>query len=150
MMELSIDTLINIASLLLGGGGGAFFVWRWQQKKAKAEAQQAEVDMAQKVQDTYQEMLKDKEEQVAGKNRIIAELCEDRDHFRKDRNELRERMEKYEEEIRELKVTVDKNGRQIESLQRSICFNYSCKKRQLAEHIQPKPEPNEIEPNNEV
>ena len=59
MMELSIDTLVNIASLLLGGGGGAFFVWRWQRKKAKAEAESAEIDAAKELQDMYQQMLAD-------------------------------------------------------------------------------------------
>ena len=52
----------------LGGGAGGFFTWRWQREKAKAEAKEkeaeaksAEVDMAQKVQDTYQQILDDKQ-----------------------------------------------------------------------------------------
>ena len=78
-MEITLDTLINLLGLLLGGGCGAFFTWRWQRRKAAAEAKEkeaeaksAEVDMAQKVQDTYQQMLKDKDEEVQDKNRLIA------------------------------------------------------------------------------
>ena len=74
-MEITVDTLINLAGLLLGGGCGAFFTWKWQRKKAQAEAKEkeaeaksAEIDMAQKVQDTYQQMLKDKDEEVQDKN----------------------------------------------------------------------------------
>lgn len=150
MMELSIDTLINIASLLLGGGGGAFFVWRWTKRKAKAEAQEAEVDMAQKVQDTYQQMLKDKDEEVADKNRIINELREDRDHFRKDRNELRVRMDKYDEEIRDLKLTVARNGRQIEMMRPFLCYASGCRKRQLVDISAPEAsKKHDIEPIND-
>ena len=128
-MEISVDTLISIATLLLGGGGGAFFMWKWQRKKAKAEAQEAEVDMAQKVQDTYQQMLKDKDEEVADKNRIISELREDRDHFRRDRNELRDRLDKTDETIRALQKDVARNGRMVESMRPFMCADLSCKLR---------------------
>ena len=37
-MEITLDTLINLLGLLLGGGCGAFFTWRWQRRKAAAEA----------------------------------------------------------------------------------------------------------------
>ena len=144
-MEISVDTLISIATLLLGGGGGAFFMWKWQRKKAKAEAQEAEVDMAQKVQDTYQQMLKDKDEEVADKNRIITELREDRDHFRRDRNELRDRLDKTDETIRALQHDVARNGRMVESMRPFMCADLSCKLRKRValsadgEISQPKP-----------
>ena len=41
-MEITLDTLINLLGLLLGGGCGAFFTWRWQQRKAAAEAKEKE------------------------------------------------------------------------------------------------------------
>ena len=58
-MEITIDTLISVASLLIGGGGGAFFTWRWQRKKAKAEAVTAEADAAKELQDVYQQLIND-------------------------------------------------------------------------------------------
>ena len=75
-MEITLDSIIGILGLLFGGGAvGGIFTWRWQRAKAKAEAKQAEVEvtekeaeakakeieMAQKVQDTYQQMLEDKQ-----------------------------------------------------------------------------------------
>ena len=40
-MEITIDTLINIATLLLGSSGGAFFTWKWIRRKSQAEASKA-------------------------------------------------------------------------------------------------------------
>ena len=73
-MEISISDILSIAGWLLGGGSiGGILTWRWTRRKEKAEAQTAEVNMAKEVQDTYQQMLKDKEEEVTDKNRIIKE-----------------------------------------------------------------------------
>lgn len=125
-MEISIDTLINICSILLGGGGGAFFTWRWVRAKAKAEAQSAEVNMAKEVQDIYQQALKDKEEEVTDKNRIISELRQDRDHFRQDRNELRKRIDETDEKLRDLQAQVARNGRQIGCMLPMLCGRQNC------------------------
>lgn len=128
-MEISFDTLINIAGLFLSGSVGGFVAWKWQRRKMKAEAQTEEVNMAKAVQDTYQQMLKDKEEEVADKNRIITELREDRDHFRQDRNELRERIDKTESIVRELQEQVSENRREIDMMRPFLCGVLGCKLR---------------------
>lgn len=155
-MEITFDTLLNLVGLLLGGGSGAFFTWRWMKKKAKAEAQSAEVDMAQKVQDTYQQMLEDKQKEVEDNQRIIRELREDRDHYRQVNNELRNRQDKTDEEVRTLKSLVARNGRQLEMMRPFQCYDMKCKKRQRvptseceAVDLQPEKKPHEIEPINE-
>ena len=135
MMELSIDTLINIASLLLGGGGGAFFVWRWQRKKAQAEANKEE-------QDYYQQMMKD--------------IAADRDYYKQERNHLRDTIKSYDEKFDDLERKVARNGRIVESLRPFICTDLRCKLRHRAvisengeienEH---KSKKHEIEPNHE-
>ena len=84
-MEITFDTIISLLGLFIGGGGGAFFTWRYMRRKAKAEAQTEEVNMAKAVQDTYQEMLEDKQKEVDDNHRLIAELREDRDHYKKKR-----------------------------------------------------------------
>ena len=81
MSELfTIDNIMTIVGLFTGGGLGVFFTMKWQKKKAKAEADQAaaeakqkeakakaaEVELAQKIQDTYQEILEDKCNHVEG------------------------------------------------------------------------------------
>ena len=128
-MDISFDTLINIAGLFLSGSVGGFVAWKWQRRKMKAEAQTEEVNMAKAVQDTYQQMLKDKEEEVADKNRIITELREDRDHFRQDRNELRERIDKTESLVRELQEQVSENRREIDMMRPFLCGVLGCKLR---------------------
>ena len=58
-MEINIDTIIAILGLFIGGGSGAFFTWRYQRKKAKAEAVTAEADAAKELQDVYQQLITD-------------------------------------------------------------------------------------------
>ena len=136
-MEISIDTMINILSLLLGGSGGAFFTWYWQRKKAKAEAAQAEVSAAKEMQDMYQQMIADKNEEVADKNRIIGELRDDRDHYKRKADELSDKLDKLthsvsewkndaDERIRSLQAQVARNGRQIACLRPMLCGRENC------------------------
>lgn len=128
-MEITIDTLISLAGLFIGGGGGAFFTWRWMRRKAKAEAQTEEVNMAKEVQDTYQQMLKDKDVEVQDKNRIIKELREDRDHYRQMVSEMVKRQDKTDETVRDLQMQVARNGRMVEMMRPFQCYDLKCKKR---------------------
>ena len=138
-MEITLEAIISFIGLFLGGGGGAFFTWRWMNRRARAEAKEkeaeaksAEVDMAQKVQDTYQEMLEDKNKEVDDNHRLIAELREDRDHYKKDRNELREQLDKLikdfydfkretEDERQKMKSDIARNTRIAESSRPFMC-----------------------------
>lgn len=109
-MEITLEAIISLLGLFVGGGGGCFFTWRWMNRRARAEAKEkeaeaksAEVDMAQKVQDTYQEMLEDKNKEVADNQRLIAELREDRDHYKKGYVEMRDEVEKLSKDFYEFK-----------------------------------------------
>lgn len=109
-MEITLEAIISFIGLFLGGGGGAFFTWRWMNRRARAEAKEkeaeaksAEVDMAQKVQDTYQEMLEDKNKEVEDNHRLIAELREDRDHYKQGYMEMRDEVEKLSKDFYEFK-----------------------------------------------
>ena len=109
-MEITLEAIISFIGLFLGGGGGAFFTWRWMNRRARAEAKEkeaeaksAEVDMAQKVQDTYQEMLEDKQNEVEDNHRLIAELREDRDHYKQGYMEMRDEVEKLSKDFYEFK-----------------------------------------------
>jgi hypothetical protein len=167
-MEITLDTLINLLGLLLGGGCGAFFTWRWQQRKVAAEAKEkeaeaksAEVDMAQKVQDTYQEMLEYKQKEVEDNHRYISELKADRDHYRQIVSEMARRQEETDAKVRDLQVQVARNGRLVESMRPFQCYDLKCRKRVRAQISEceeadttatddTKPKPNDIEPNNEL
>ena len=136
-MEITIDTLLNIAGLVGSGGVGGFFVWKWQRRKAKAEAETAEVNMAKEVQDIYQQALKDKDEEVADKNRIIDELREDRDRYKKNSEEMREKLENVIRELKEIKqtgederaklqMTIDTLTHKVDSMEPNLCFRKDC------------------------
>lgn len=130
-MEITFDTIISLLGLFIGGGGGAFFTWRYMRRKAKAEAQTEEVNMAKAVQDAYQQMLQDKETDLEDRKKVISELREERDHYKNDRNELRDRVGKMEDTVLELKREVARNGRMVESMRPFLCFDQKCKKRVL-------------------
>lgn len=143
-MEITLDSIIGIISLLVGGGAGGFFTWRWQRSKAKAEAKEkeaeaksAEVDMAQKVQDTYQQILDDKQKEVDDNHRLITELREDRDHYKKGYVEFRDKLDKLDNEFRQfrneteeerakMKRDIARNGRQLECLRPFLCGREDC------------------------
>lgn len=178
-MEITLETIINGLAWLFGGSGlGWFITWRWQKAKAKSEAAQAEaeakqkeaeaktaeVDMAQKVQDTYQEMLEYKQKEVDDNHRLINELREDRDHYKKDRDELRKEVESLTKKFMEFKLDNEKNllqmkrdiarnGRMVECMRPLLCGREGCAIRVpvtiSAQGEIEKPEKHEIEPNNE-
>ena len=128
-MEITLEAIISLIGLFIGGGGGCFFTWRWMSRKAKAEADQAaaeakekeaqakaaEIEMAQKVQDTYQEMLEDKNKEVEDNHRLIAELREDRDHYKKGYVEMRDELEKLGKDFYEFKQSTIKEREKMKS-----------------------------------
>lgn len=177
-MEITLDSIIGILGLLFGGGAlGGIFTWRWQRAKAKAEAKEkeaeaksAEVDMAQKVQDTYQEMLEYKQKEVEDNHRLIAELREDRDHYKQGYVEFRDQVEKLQKEFREFKNTTEdernkmkrdiaRNGRQLERLSPFLCGREGCAIRvpvivsptgEIENTIRPEAKQHDIEPENGI
>ena len=148
---------------------GGIFTWRWQRKKAKAEAKSAEVDMAQKVQDTYQQILDDKQKEVDDNHRLIKELREDRDHYKQGYVEFRDQVDKLQKEFRDFRNETEKerekmkrgiarNGRQLECLRPFLCGREGCAIRvpvivspngEIEKTIRPEAKQHDIEPENE-
>lgn len=140
-MEITLDTIINILGLFLGGGAGAFFTWRYQKRKAKAEAISAEVNTTKEVQDMYQQMLKDTGEYLSDYKQKVEDLRSERDHYKEDRNDLRERIEKLtrsfmdwrqqaDDERSELKMKISRLGRKVDAMTPFMCGDLGCKLRQ--------------------
>lgn len=117
-MEITIDTLINIATLLLGSSGGAFFTWKWIRRKSQAEASQAENEALKGKQDYYQQMMDD--------------IAKDRDYYKKERDCMRDTIKSYDARIDDLERKVARNGRMVESLRPFICTDLNCKLRHHA------------------
>ena len=125
-MEITLEAIISLIGLFLGGGGGAFFTWRYMRRKAKAEAQQAEVDAAKDKQEYYQ--------------RIIEDVAKDRDYYKQERDEVRERMDKMAHSFMDWRGEADKDrmdrkmeiarlGRKVEMMAPFMCGDLQCKLR---------------------
>lgn len=125
-MEITFDSIIGILGLLLGGGCGGFFTWRWQKRKARAEAKTAEADAAKELQDVYQQLINDIKTDRDEQKAYIQELKEDRRHLREDRNELRKRQDELEEQVRGLQREVARNGRIVECMRPFLCGREGC------------------------
>ena len=140
-MEITLDAIISLLGLFVGGGGGAFFTWRFMRRKAKAEAVTAEVDAAKDMQDMYQQMLEDAKRDREDRREQVEELRADRDHYKQERNELREKMDKLtrsftdwrleaDNDRSKMKMDIAKLGRKVETMVPFMCGNLACKERQ--------------------
>ena len=140
-MEITLDAIISLIGLFIGGGGGAFFTWRYLRRKAKAEAVTAEVDAAKDMQDMYQQMLEDAKKDREDRREQVEELRADRDHYKQERNELREKMEQLtrsfmdwrleaDNDRSKMKMDIAKLGRKVETMVPFMCGNLACKERQ--------------------
>lgn len=180
-MEITLEGIVALITLFIGGSGiGGLVTWKWLKMKAKAEADQAaaeakqkeaeakaaEIEMAQKVQDTYQEMLEDKNKEVEDNHRLIAELREDRDHYKKGYVEMRDEVEKLSKDFydfkqstikerEKMKSDIARNTRIAESSRPFMCgLAPDCAKCVpviISDEgtVRPNEEKHEIEPNNE-
>ena len=140
-MEITLEAIISLVGLFVGGGGGAFFTWRYLRRKAKAEAVTAEVDAAKDMQDLYQQMLADTKEEREDRKKQIEELRDERDHYKDERNDLREKVEKLtrsfmdwrleaDNDRSKMKMDIAKLGRKVETMVPFMCGNLTCTDRQ--------------------
>lgn len=165
---------MSALGLIFGGSGiGALITWRYQRKKAQAEARQAEAEaekakfeatqantqLIKDIQSSYQQLAEDlkhnldtQQEYNEEQKQYIRELKEDRQHLREERDELRSRTEKNEEDIRTLKRDVARNGRMVECMRPFLCGREGCAIRvpvTISESGVVKPEVKDIEPYDE-
>jgi seryl-tRNA synthetase len=140
-MEITLEAIISFIGLFLSGGAGAFFTWKWQKRKAKAEAVTAEIDATKDMQDMYQQMLEDAKKDREDRREQVEELRADRDHYKQERNELREKMEQLtrsfldwrieaDNDRSKMKMDIAKLGRKVETMVPFMCGDLNCKLRQ--------------------
>ncbi len=140
-MGITLDAIISLLGLFVGGGGGAFFTWRYLRRKAKAEAVTAEIDATKDMQDMYQQMLEDAKRDREDRREQVDELRADRDHYKQERNELRDKMEQLtrsfmdwrieaDNDRSKMKMDIAKLGRKVETMVPFMCGNLTCKDRQ--------------------
>ena len=154
-MDISFDTIASILGLLLGGGSiGTLLTWRYQRKKAQAEAKQAQAEakkaeaeaekakyeatqantqLIKDIQGSYQQLAADlkanldtQQEYNEEQKQYIAELKEDRRHLREERDELRGRQDKLEQTVRDLQFEVARNSRMVAFMRPFLCGREGC------------------------
>ena len=171
-MDISLESIISIAGLLFGGGGiGMLITWRYQKKKAKAEAKQAEAEAEKAKFEAMQanaQLTKEIQELTADlkanldtqqqyneeQKQYIKELKEDRQHLRQERDDLRKRQDKLEKAMRDLQFEVARNSRMVAFMRPFLCGRDGCAIRvpvamPAEDTADVKNEPAEIEPYNE-
>jgi uncharacterized protein (DUF3084 family) len=151
-MEITLEAIISFIGLFLSGGAGAFFTWKWQKRKAKAEAVTAEIDATKDMQDMYQQMLEDAKKDREDRREQVDELRADRDHYKQERDELRDKMEQLtrsfldwrieaDNDRSKMKMDIAKLGRKVETMAPFLCGDLQCKLRKrvvLSEDGEPK------------
>jgi flagellar biosynthesis GTPase FlhF len=173
-MEITFDNILAIAGLLFSGGIGSLITWRYQRKKAKAEAKAAEAEaekakfeamqanakLTKEIQDSYQQLANDLKANLdtqrqynEEQKQYIAELKEDRQHLRQERDELRGRIDKLEANQRDLQYEVARNSRMVAFMRPQLCGREGCAIRMPVTispdgEVEKKVEKHEIEPYN--
>lgn len=132
-----METIISAVSLIFGGSGiGALITWRYQRKKARAEAKEAEAEaerakyeamqanaqLIKEIQSSYQQLTADlkanldtQQEYNEEQKQYIQELKEDRSHLRQERDEQRVRIEHLTRMMNEWKSESDKRIRDLQA-----------------------------------
>lgn len=141
-MEITLEAIISLVGLFVGGSGGAFFMWRWQNKKAKAEAETAEVETVKSMQDAYERMFQQVNNYLEDATKKVEGLRQERDHYKQERDDMRHNVEKLtklyyelktegEKERSILRVSIQQLRGQMRNMSPLTCSVLQCKLRQL-------------------
>ena len=114
--------------------------WRFARQKAAAEAKEAEA----KAKQAEAEAEKAKAEALMEKQnyyqQMVEDVTKDRDYYKQDRDEQRDKLDKLsrsviewkrqtDDTIDDLRRQVSRNGRQIDAMRPLLCADLTCKKR---------------------
>ena len=122
-MEITLEAIISLIGIIVGGGSiGGFLFWKQTKKKAiaeaklaeaeaklkEAEARKAEIEADKERQDYYQQLAKDLAEDREDRKRQNDELRAERDHYKESRDNYRNLAEKFEGEMRQMRQLYEK------------------------------------------
>jgi Na+/phosphate symporter len=103
-------------------GGGWFVYYRANKRKADGEATQSEAEGWKAMQDLYQQTIED--------FKVYSEdMRTERGVLKKENTEMRERFNKLDDEIIQLKRRLSRQGRKIDALSPFLCGVVGCLKR---------------------
>lgn len=140
-MEITLESIISFIGLFISGGAGAFFTWRYQKRKAKAEATNAEVDTVKNMQEAYDKMFQQVNHYLDDATTKVEGLRQERDYYKHRLDETQEKFDKFNRNVMEWKQNTDdtiddlkrkvaRNGRQIEMMRPFMCGKLDCATRQ--------------------
>lgn len=155
-MEITLEALISIVTLLVGGtgiGGYLFYKQKKREEEAKArlaeaeaklkeaEAKQAEVVAVNNMQEAYEKMFTNVNAYLDDTKEKVEGMRQERDHYKQERNELREQVDKLtklyyelktegEKERSDMKRDIARLGRKVEVMTPFMCGDLTCKIRQ--------------------
>lgn len=145
-MEITLEAIISLIGLFVGGGSiGGFLFWRQTKRKAKAEAalaeaeaklkeaeaKQAEVVAVNSMQEAYEKMFANVNAYLEDAQGKVEGLRQERDHYKQDRNELREQLDKMRKDLFDVQGNQALLNRKVESMRPFLCGNLMCKKRTM-------------------
>lgn len=152
-MEITLEAIISLIGLFVGGSGGAFFTWKWMRRKAKAEAASAEVDTVKNMQEAYDKMFQQVNNYLEDATKKVEGLRHERDYYKNGRDEMIDRVEKMEKKQYELQREVNRALALAESMRPFVCTRMDCKLRVrgVITDVPEIPQASaEIEPNNDA
>ena len=147
-MEITLEAIISLVGLLVGGGGGAFFTWRYMRRTAKAEAEKEEaeaknaaMDAVKNMQEAYEKMFENVNKYLDDATIKVDGMRKERDYYKQRSDETQEKFDKFNRSVMEWKQNTDntidelrrqvaRNGRQLEMMRPFMCGDLSCKYRQ--------------------
>ena len=123
------SSITDILSLVFGGSLISVITWRFARQKAAAEAKQAEAVAKQaeaEARKAEAEAMKEKQDYY---QQMAADLAKDRDYYKQDRDEHRNRLDDMDRKMRELQAQVARNGRKVDAMVPFMCGDLACKLR---------------------
>lgn len=137
-MEITFDSIINLFGLFIGGGSIVSLVtWKIARRKAVAEAKQAEAVATQAEAEAKKAEAEALQEKQNYYQQIIDDLVKDRDYYKTDRDEQRDRLDKLtssvmewkqisEDERMKMKNDINMLRRQIDCIRPLLCGKEGC------------------------
>ena len=139
-MEEYSNIIMNVITLLGGGGLGWLFTARWARKKAKGEASQQEAVAAKEWQEVYtkalqdsnnlnDELRKDRQRLLEENEKILAKFKEYDDKMREYEFELSNIKKSHEKAVADMKKVMLDNSLKLQKVLPFVCQMVSCPNR---------------------
>lgn len=135
-----ITSIPDLLSLLFGGSIISIVTWRFARQRAAAEALRAEAEAKQAQADARKAEAEALLEKQNYYQQMAEDIAKDRDYYKQDRDEQREKLDKLTRSVAdwkqqtdltidELRKQVARNGRQLEVMRPLICADMTCELR---------------------